>query len=160
VRIALTPEEMEKCVVWGGKRRISALEKRRTGAHGFNRNYEAWSLDIEGVMGELAAAKALGLPYDPVVDALDTDKGDIGPGLQVRSTRYPQGSLLIHGSDRDDDKFILVTGSDGVYDIRGWIHARDGKIDKLWKIYKGRGAYWVGQDWLKPLAQLGVANAP
>jgi hypothetical protein len=157
VRIALDDDELRQCVIWGGERRILAMAKRRRGAHGFDRDHEAWSIDIEGVMTEMAAAKALGLPYTPVVGSLDTEDGDIGPGLQVRGTRYNSGSLLIHASDIDDHKFILVTGVAPTYDVRGWIHARDGKVDKLWKVYKNRGAYWVGQEWLKPISELKVA---
>lgn len=154
MRVALTTEEMVKYASAGVSRCANALEKRRVGAHGFDRNHERWQIDVEGVLTEAAAAKALNLPYEPVVGALDTMLGDIGPGLQVRGTKYSSGSLLIHAKDLDDHKFILVTGIYGIYDIRGWIHARDGKLDKLWKQYKGRGAYWVGQEWLRPIDEL------
>lgn len=154
MRIALTDEEMEFCVMSGGRRTINALSRGRRGAHGFNRDFERWQIDIEGVMTEMAAAKALGLTYTPTVGRLDSDEGDVGPGLQVRGTKYATGSLLVHDSDHDDHRFILVTGIYGVYDIRGWIFARDGKDKKLWKEYKGRGAYWVPQAKLLPLAEL------
>lgn len=151
MRIALTTEELIHYGGLGVARCANAMEKRRVGAHGFDRNYERWQIDVEGVLCEAAAAKALSLPYEPVVGRLDTSEGDIGPGLQVRGTKYNTGSLLVHQSDPDDDKFILVTGAYGVYDIRGWIHARDGKVEKLWKTYKNRGAFWVGQEFLKPI---------
>lgn len=154
MRIALTTEEMVRYGSAGLARTANALEMRRVGAHGFDRNHERWQIDVEGVLTEAAAAKALNLPYKPVVGELDTLLGDIGPGLQVRGTKYPTGSLLIHNKDLDDDIFILVTGIYGVYDIRGWIHARDGKLEKLWKMYKNRGAFWVGQEWLKPIETL------
>ena len=134
----------------GIARCAGAMSKRRQGAHGFDRNDERWQIDVEGVLCEAAAAKALGVPYEPVVGMLDTDLGDVAPGVQVRGTKYPQGSLLVHDSDRDRDKFILVTGKYGIYDMRGWIHAEHGKLPHLWKVYKGRGAYWVGQQFLKP----------
>jgi hypothetical protein len=158
-RIALTDEEMLSCVTAGGARTINALSKGRRGAHGFNRDFERWQLDIEGVMCEAAAAKALGLTYSPTVGRLDTDLGDIGPGLQVRGTKYSTGSLLIHDTDNDRDRFILVTGIYGVYDIRGWIYAEHGKSERLWKMYKGRGAYWIPQDMLQPIEKLDLANA-
>ncbi len=151
MRVALTTEELCTYGAQGVARCANAMEKRRQGAHGFDRNYERWQIDVEGVLCEAAAAKALSLPYEAVVGRLDTDEGDIGKGLQVRGTKYNTGSLLVHASDRDDDKFILVTGAYGVYDIRGWIHARDGKVDKLWKEHRGRGAYWVPQEFLKPI---------
>lgn len=150
MRIELTTEELVRYGAAGVARCANAMAKRRQGAHGFDRNDERWQIDVEGVLTEAAAAKALGVPYDPVVGSLDTDKGDIAPGIQVRGTKYPKGSLLVHDSDRDRDIFILVTGRYGVYDIRGWIRAEYGKLPNLWKTYKGRGAYWVGQEFLAP----------
>ncbi len=154
MRIALTDEEMEACCLAGCRRTINALSKRRIGAHGFDRNHERWQIDVEGVMTEKAAANALNLPYEPVVGRLDTSEGDIGPGLQVRGTKYHSGSLLVHNSDSDEDYFILVTGIYGVYDIRGWIQAKYAKQERLWKQYKGRGAFWVGQEYLQPMVKL------
>lgn len=154
MRVILTDEEMLECAKDGALRLINALSARRTGAHGFNRDHERWQIDIEGVATERAAAKALGLPYTATVGELDTDEGDIGPDLQVRGTKYGTGSLLVHDRDHDHHKFILVTGIYGNYDVRGWIFARDGKDKKLWKEYKGRGAYWVPQKLLHPLDTL------
>ena len=151
MRVALTLEEM---ILHGGQgvaRCANALEKRRQGAHGFDRDKERWQIDVEGLLAEAAAAKALGLPYEAVVGRLDTKEGDIGPGLQVRSTSYSFGHLLVHDKDDDDHKFILVTGIYGVYDVRGWVYARDGKHDKYKQTRKGRWAYWVPQDVLRPM---------
>lgn len=159
MRVALTTEEM---IEWGSAglaRCANALEMRRVGAHGFDRNYERWQIDVEGVLTEAAAAKALGLPYEPVVGELDTLLGDIAPGVQVRGTKYSTGSLLVHDKDVDDHRFILVTGIYGVYDIRGWIFAREGKKKSLWKTYKNRGAYWVPQEKLRPIDTLSLAES-
>jgi len=157
MRVALTTQEIIVYGAAGVQRCANALEKRRVGAHGFNRHLERWQIDVEGVLAEAAAAKALGLSYEPVVGRLDTEEGDVGLGLQVRSTKYSSGSLLVHDSDADDDKFILVTGIYGVYDIRGWCFGREGKDKSLWKTYKGRGAYWVPQDRLRAIETLEVA---
>lgn len=154
MRVALTSDELVLFGSAGLARCANALEMRRRGAHGFDRHDSRWQIDVEGVLAEAAAAKALNLPYAPVVGELDSLLGDIGPGLQVRGTKYPKGSLLIHDSDEDDHAFILVTGIYGVYDVRGWIYARDGKKKDLWKEYKGRGAYWVPQELLLPMSEL------
>lgn len=157
MRVALTTAEL---IEYGGKgveRCAYALEKNRVGAHGFNRNYERWQIDVEGLLAEYAAAKALNLPYVPTVGSLDTHEGDIAPGVQVRSTKYNTGSLLVHDKDLDDHRYILVTGAYGVYDLRGWIFASEGKDKKYWKTYKTRGAYWVPQDALRPMEDLAVS---
>lgn len=154
MRIALTTEEMIEYGSAGIARCANAMEKQRKGAHGFNRDYERWQIDVEGLLAEAAAAKALNLPYSPTVGRLDTAEGDIGKGLQVRSTKYNTGSLLVHDRDPEQDTFILVTGVYGVYDIRGWIKAIHAKQPELWKTYKGRGAYWVPQSMLQPMDKL------
>jgi hypothetical protein len=153
VKVALTTVEIIKYGTMGVTRCANALDKGRTGAHGFNRDDDRWNIDVEGVLCEYAAAKALGIKYDPVVDGLDTHLGDLGPRLQVRGTKYNRGNLLIHDKDADRDKFMLVTGALGVYTLRGWVYGEDGKHQKFvrWDKTKTRWAYWVGQEWLKPV---------
>jgi hypothetical protein len=155
VEIAFTADEMRPLAIAGVERRLQAMQRNRKGAHGFNRD-ELWQIDIEGLLSEAAAAKALGLDYVPTVGELDSKWGDVGKGLQVRSTKYPTGSLLIHSSDADDHVFILVTGQNGRYMVRGWIKAENGKSERLWKVYKNRGAYWVPQDMLRPMGDLAL----
>ena len=154
MRVALTTVEMIEYGSAGIARCANAIEKQRKGAHGFNRDYERWQIDVEGLLAEAAAAKALNLPYSPTVGRLDTQGGDIGRGLQIRSTKYSTGSLLVHDRDPEDDIFILVTGIYGIYDIRGWIKAIHAKQQDWWRVYKGRGAYWVGQEFLQPMDKL------
>lgn len=156
MRVALSDEQLLEWGSAGMSRTINALSMGRRGAHGFNRFSERWQIDVEGTLTEGAAALALGLPYEPCVGELDTVDGDIGPGLQVRGTKYAKGSLLVHDSDHDEHRFILVTGIYGVYDVRGWIYAKEGKQKKYWKVYKERGAYWVPQSALRPLDTLDV----
>lgn len=154
MRVALTTEEMIRFGSIGLGRCADSLERRRVGSHGFDRNHERWQIDVEGCLTEAAAAKALGIPYEPY-DGIDTDIGDIGPGLQVRGTKYAKGCLLIHPKDNDDHRFILVTGIYGVYDVRGWIHARDGKDEKFWRAVGNRPpTFWVEQDALQPIETL------
>ena len=155
----MTTEQLVTLGSAGLARCANALEMRRVGAHGFDRHNERWQIDVEGVLTEGAAALALGVPYEPAVGELDTLWGDIAAGIQVRGTRYPKGSLLIHDRDMDDHAYILVTGIYGVYDIRGWIWGKEGKKKKYWKVYKERGAYWVPQEALRPIDSLVLPDA-
>lgn len=159
MRVALTTAELILYGAAGLARTANALDKRREGAHGFNRHFERWQIDVEGVLAEAAAAKALNLPYEPCVGELDTLEGDIAPGIQVRGTKYHSGSLLVHDKDLDDHAYILVTGVYGVYDIRGWIWAKEGKKKKYWKMHKERGAYWIAQEFLRPMDTLELPQA-
>lgn len=161
MKVDLSPEEMRRWAYAGIDRRIAAMGRGAKGAHGFDREHEAWQIDVEGMLAEAAVAKALGVYFAPSVNGIDTHIGDVIKGVQVRSTRHGYnsstvGCLLLHDSDRDDDRFVLVCGAYGRYRIPGWIHARDGKHDKFKRQHKGRWAYWVGQEWLKPFEPKGV----
>ena len=152
--IVFTPDEIRRWAYAGVDRRVSAMIAGRKGAHGFNRD-DFWQLDLEGLLAEAAVAKHLGVHFSPVTGALDTASGDVGDtGLQVRSTKHTNGSLIIHESDDDHHKFILVTGSQGRYDVRGWCVAREVKLKEYWKVYKTRGSFWVPQSALRSMDEL------
>lgn len=159
MQVVLSLSELREAARAGIERRLSALEKGRRGAHGFNRDYEAWSIDIEGLAAEMAAAKGLGLPYTPMVGDLDTDIGDVAPGLQVRSTRYESGHLLLHETDLPHHVFILVVGQAPNFRLAGWTTPAASRTPERWREEKGRGAYWVAQDELEQMGDLLVGDA-
>ena len=146
--VEFTPDELRMWAHRGVDRRCSAIEAGRSGAHGFNRD-DFWQIDIEGLLAEAAVAKALSVYYAPITGSLDTTLGDVLPGVQVRSTKYDSGHLLVHDTDHDDHRFILVVGGSGKYRIAGWLRAIDGKKPKFKKTHKGRTAYWVPQHALR-----------
>lgn len=149
MNVEFTPDELRMWALCGVQRRVSAVEAGRKGAHGFNRD-DFWQLDIEGLLAEAAVAKALNVYYAPVTGALDTALGDVLPGVQVRSTKYDSGHLLIHKTDADDDRFVLVVGGNGKYRICGWIRGSEAKVKDNWRTEKGRSAFWIPQAKLRP----------
>jgi hypothetical protein len=154
MKIELSEKEMVEMGLHGLKRCAMSLVAGRRGAHGFDRQDERWQIDVEGVLTEYAAAKALGFPYLPVTDRRDTELGDIAPGIQVRGTKYPSGNLLLHKEDLDDHIFILVTGKYGRYHVRGWLYAREGKRKKFWRGTPANDrppCFWVPQSHLNPI---------
>lgn len=157
--VTLSPDELRRWAYAGVDRRISALENKRRGAHGFNRD-DFWQLDVEGMLAEAVAANALGVYFAPVTGRLDTTLGDVLPGVQVRSTKYKAGSLLVHESDHDTDRFILVTGAAPTYTIRGWCLGSEGKQERFVKTYKGRSAFWVPQSALHPFTKEDFVSCP
>lgn len=159
MEVTLDLEEVRRWAYAGVDRRVSAMEKKRKGAHGFNRS-DFWQLDIEGLLAEAALAKALGVHFAPVTGALDTDLGDVLPGVQCRSTKYETGSLLVHKTDSDTDAFVLVTGAAPTYHIRGFITGAMGKNPEFTKTYKGRTAFWVPQSALAAPDPILLRNWP
>ena len=71
------------------------------------------SADLIGAQGELAVSKALDLPWDGKwlpISIWDTWKinGNDVSNLEVRSTKYSTGRLILHDRDKDFAPFILV----------------------------------------------------
>lgn len=124
------------------------------GVHGVDYDkQDRWGIDIEGACAEKLVAKVLNLYWTGLLDGKDSG-ADVG-GYGVRSTRHPNGCLLIHPKDADDRIFILVVCPVPYQRIAGWILARDAKKPQWWKKTEGREAcWWTPQTALKKIELL------
>ena len=116
---------------------------------------DGWLLHIEGCLSEMAVAKYLGLYWDGSLG--NWKAADVGK-LEVRSTTYPKGRLVLHNPPKDspDSIFISIRGVNGVYNIVGWMRGVDGQHKDYWEdpTGKGRHAYFVPDDKLHPMEEL------
>ena len=122
-RVTLTETEMKNAAWYGIQRNIENINKGRESAHGHGGQND-WQLHIEGVAGELAVSKALGIPWK--------GKGAIGEpdlsnGDEVRQAGSHNLKLIIRPGDKEDARYWLVTGRYGHYIVHGWIWGSDGK---------------------------------
>lgn len=116
---------------------------------------------MQGCLGELAVAKALGLPWDGKFfndaewQAWRLSGHDVS-GLEVRSTRWRSGRLILHRDDNDDLPFILVrAGENAMFEIVGWYWARDGKREEWWQdVRRNRPCFYVPNHLLRPMSDL------
>lgn len=90
-----------------------------------------WTAHLEGASGEMAFAKATGRYWSGSVNTYK-EGGDVGR-IQVRMRMKPDLPLYIRPSDRDDDIFVLVTGSQGTYRVVGWCMGAEGKLEQYLK---------------------------
>jgi len=154
--IRLSEEEVYRGAAEGVARVIRNALRGRLAAYGAKRS---WDLDVEAALAELAAAKHLELPWEPLAD-IDTTTGDLANGrvkLQVRSTPRVDGSLILHRSDHDEHAFVLVCGSFNSWKVAGWMFAREGKRPDCWRPAGGNirhAAYFVPQGRLRPMEEL------
>ena len=118
---------------------------------------QGWSNHIEGAMAECALAMCLGEPWNPA----PLGKHDVA-GMQCRMStcRFPSGPEIcmpLHSWDDDSDRYWLVVGSHGTYDVIGTIIARDGKRKEWWRKLtpddKRPPAYWVPSSALEPVEE-------
>ncbi len=127
----------------GVDRQLGGSGRGRWGAkqieHGFNFN-------CHGTIGEKAVALWLRCDYNSYYGQFG--KKDVGDVLQVRSTPHPDGSLLIHPTDCDDDIFILVLTDKvpGCCWLAGWLTGKRAKAVGKWKgTEPGRECFWISQ---------------
>jgi len=141
-KIRLSYKEMLIGAQIGIMRRVQSMKRGYTHAHGRPDN-DDWQRDIEGALGEMALAKYLNL-YWVGGEVCAVDVGD----FEVRTTVRPNGRLILHPKDDDTRYFWLVTGINGVYEIKGHILASEGKRDEYWSDPTGRQrhAYFVPQS--------------
>lgn len=109
--------------------------------------------NIIGTCAEMALAKHLGVYWSGAVGCLK--EADVGR-LEVRGTPRHDYDLRLHKKDDDDSQFVLVTGVNGIYQLQGWLYAREGKIDEYWgsPYQKDRPAFWVPQSRLRSMETL------
>lgn len=148
-RIAtLSRAEIMQAAVVGVMRQVQNLRDSREPAHGAGSGSD-WQLHIEGALGEFALAKAINAFPGGAHEFRGTD---VGGKWQVRTAGKHHYSLILHEADSDDDVFVLLTGRNGEYVVRGWIRGVDGKRSEYWKDpVGGRPAYFVPQSALRPL---------
>lgn len=153
VVVQLTPAEIMMAATIGIMRQATNIRDSRKDRYGASKK-DGWQLHVEGALGEAAVAKGLDIFWNGSIGTFSApDVAD----LQVRSTMWSSGSLIVHKADSSKEIFILVTGVNGKYVLRGWMYGADAKNDeKYWKDPKkeNRYAYFVPQRDLEPMNKL------
>lgn len=118
-------------------------------AHGYN-GQAPWEQDIQGAAAELAVAKATGRYWDGSFDTFK--RGDVDH-WQVRSTKRPDGCLIVRPSDPTDAFYWLVVGEIPNFNVVGMIHGKNAKQERYKRAPGGRPpAFFIPQDDLTPAA--------
>lgn len=156
ISVKLNQYEMIEAGNIGMLRRILSLNKLNDRMHSPYSN--PWQIDMEGAMAEMAYAKAMGVYWPAGVGTFKAP--DVG-SVQVRATERHDNSLIIRSNDKDEDVYVLVTGSAPQYNIVGWIRGADGKNPSFVKTPNGGApAYFVPQSKLRSMNELGGIYAP
>lgn len=148
MHIQLTSSEIMQGALVGVMRQVQNLKVGRKDAYGAEQE-QGWQYHLEGALGEMAVAKALGIYWNGNLS--DLDASDMFAGrIEVRTTSHPRGRLIMHDKDKDDHVYILAIGVNGSYRIQGCITGRDGKKPEYWVKGK-RPAYFVPWEALSPV---------
>jgi len=141
---------MMQAATIGVARNIEGITKGLKAAHGLQGS--GWTEHIDGAMGEMAFAKAVGFYWDGSVNTFRLP--DVA-GVQIRTRSAHNWDLIVRPGDADDEKFVLVTGRPPKFRVHGWIMGGDAKQEQWLKSYANRRpAYFVPQDALEPIETL------
>lgn len=146
MRVKLSGREMVQGALVGVIRQVENVGLGRPDNRGCPPQ-TGWQAHVEGALAEMALAKHAGLFW---AGAHEIGKCDI-LGYEVRATHHARGRLIVHESDADDSRFVLMTGLNGEYFVRGWILGRAAKREEWWEdpTGSGRAAFFVPQDHLQ-----------
>ena len=137
-----------------GLARVLARASRPDHAGRFNKAislHEFIAEHAEAVASEMAVAQYFGIRNFRAT--LNTYKGqaDVGSRIEVKWTKYENGSLIVNATDRAQDVAILVTGHNP-YRLAGWIPIAMARQPR--HLNAKQGNFWVTQDDLFPIENL------
>ena len=156
VEVVLTAWAYKHCVDVATTRMSVSIGNNIADITPFERTYnERLMIDIQGVCGELAVAKAINRYWQPSVNTFH-GVPDIAPDIEVRCTDKPDNCLVVRDNDPDDRWYFLVIGVPPKFDVKGYIRGSDAKEDQ-WKRNPGghRPAWFVPQSQLRPVCKKG-----
>jgi hypothetical protein len=138
-----------------GFARVVGLKGRADHPSRFNKElnlHEFIGESSEAVGAEIAVAAYFGLrDFEPTLDTFKSE-ADVSGRLEVKWTRYLNGSLIINKSDRDDDVAVLVVGRSPVYVLAGWIPVKMARQPRFH--HRLQDNYWISQPDLFPITDL------
>ena len=160
--IILSHRELLVGATLGLQRQLECQQSSKSGASS-NSNYEnkynavglgLWNNSIEGALGEFALAKFLGL-YPSGITCWNAT--DVGEHYEVRTRPKEFQELFLKKNDKKDKYYILLQGSFGEYNIRGWISALETFTHREW-FHNNSGKtsfnYWVPHSSLHSMSTL------
>lgn len=149
--ITLTPAELSVAAFVGAMRQVSSVSKGSREAHG-STEQNGWNKHVEGACGECAYAKFANVYWSPTVNTYKAPDVD---GVQVKTRSKSEYELLVRDDDADDHPFVLVTGMNGRYVVRGWLYGHEAKRPEWKQGHGGREpAYFAPQSALRPMEEL------
>lgn len=153
--VKITVEEMGRAISVGYERfSCSVRDKRKDKL--FEKNWmDGFLVHVHGAIGEIAAAKAIGIYPSLHVNEFRGGKSDLPHDIEVRHRTKAGYDLIIRGSDREDRIYVLTRGEPPDIEVAGWCNGKEFCTQKNWKNYGGHGSCWfIPADDLRPMEDL------
>ena len=151
MRIELTASEMAIANVVAAMRttcnRAANIVERKIGSH------SSYQMDVDGFAAELAFCKAMNLHPDLSVvnQSLTHDcVARNGKTIDVKTTRYESGRLLVAPNKKDSQTqiYVLVVGTAPAFDVIGYASKEEVFDARNYRELNGRWSYILEQSQL------------
>jgi hypothetical protein len=117
-----------------------------------NLNFHEYVAEMsESVGSEIAVAEYFGIKNFEPTNNTYKNQADVAATIEVKWTKYTDGSLIVGRTDRLNDVAVLVVGKSPVYYIAGWIPVI---MARKTKYIKEDGSHWISQKDLFPIKDL------
>lgn len=155
MEVELSPDEFAMCVYVANDRQRGAAKAGKRNAVKRRDWVESVTTHIHGCVGELAAAKVLGIQWTGSVDTFK-EFGDLRGNIEVRHRTNKQWDLIVRSSDPNDRLYVLTRGTPpDLVEVVGYIQGHLAKQEKWKKNYGNKGdAYFVPASELLPITDL------
>lgn len=153
IEIELTNIEAAMAAMVGVARQHGAVEGGKSSFGGPLRVDREYGIHVIGALGEMAAAKALGVYFDATVGTFKS-RPDL-EGIEVRTRTNHDWDLLVRDNDDPEAVFLLVTGDTRAFKVWGWAYGHEAMQDRYVQTYGGRRpAFFMPKADLHPLQEL------
>jgi len=150
-------EEERRLAMEEGHRRQAVNEAK--GLRGRNRGPrfgdKALEVHLLGAAGEMAVASYLGMKEHLFKETEARRGSDDLPGIDVKTRSKTSYDLIVQRSEDPQKRFVLVTIQDQKILLHGWCYGHEAMQERFWADpARGRPAYFVGKEHLRPMETL------
>lgn len=157
MKITLTAQQQQACA-WAALVKMSKDDESLTNGRRYNNSinyFERIAEFTESTASEWAVALYFGIEFDPF-EIKYKNKADVGSRLEIKWTKYDEGSLIVHEYDRPTDIAVLVVGKAPTYRIAGWIPVSIAQRARY--RHTTQPNWWISQINLQPIENLRRSN--
>jgi hypothetical protein len=158
-------ERMMRAVEWMHVRLSESHRLKLNPATTYERSFsERITQEMIGMLGELAVIDFFGIKQNPGINTFH-NVADVLDNIEVRSTNYKNGHLILRDNDKPDHKYIFCIVDYNAVKLIGWISGKEGMTDQHFRsedktksMFKNpratRPAWFIPQNILKDMKEL------
>jgi len=130
-------------------------KSRNNGGEKAEKGELALRYHLLGAAGEMAVASYLDIEHELFKDEEARRDSDDLPGIDVKTRSNHRHDLIVQRGSNPQKKFVLVTIENQQTLLRGWCYGYEAMQERFWADpARGRPAYFVAQDNLRPMETL------